>query len=189
MMWLQENSAQLGETPPLSFPCTLRMEEVAMQSEGHSSPVSRTVCWWGGQLLWKGLRLCRCTPLASKAGCRLPVGSGLWPEPSPTHTLCRTCSGGSEHSPALLGSARRTVPRPGTEPSRQRPLGTDPVHRRSRLPSPSRRSSPGCCGATACPRAAADGCCGPVGAALGILLLHTQADCPPDGTAYSLRNI
>ena len=50
-------------------------------------------------------------------------------------------------------------------------------------------SSPGCCGATACPHAAADGRCGPVGAALGILLLQTQADCPPDGTAYSLRNI
>lgn len=42
---------------------------------------------------------------------------------------------------------------------------------------------------TAGSSADADGCFGPLSAVLGILLLHTQADCPPDGTAYSLRNI
>lgn len=90
-------------------------------------------------------------------------------------------------SAARLCAWDRPSPRLGPRWARA-PPGTDPPNPRVRIPSPG-AEQPWEPGAAACPRAAADGCCGPVGAALGILLLRTQADCPPDGTAYSLRNI
>lgn len=152
MMWLQENSSQQGDPlapPPTPFPCTPRMEARPTQSGGCGSPVPGSVCRWGGQLLWKDVLRRRCTPSASQAGCRLPIGSGLWPSPlhawglpggGPFGALSRTCSGGTRAQP---GSARGTVPRPGSDPGGHGPPRARTPRTRASVSLRRARSSPG----------------------------------------------
>lgn len=142
MMWLQENSSQQGDPPALPFPCTPRMGARPSQSGGCGSPVPGSVCRWGGQLLWKDELWRRCTPSASQAGCRLPIGSGLWPSPlhawglpggtlrCPEPDLLR-----GDPSAAGLCAWDRPSPRLGARRART-PPGRDPPHPRVRVPSP-----------------------------------------------------